>query len=400
MPNYEIHIQVDIRPTDQDVTPAATPSTDGGFRIVINRESGRSIDQCEQALLAVHYPAIRRAVEDLFRRLPAGVYPDPRALSILDAYLNSYSFNLYGRPEAIEILKRERKYKGDESIVPWPEEALRVLGLDTVSEPIGMPQGGSLSCFLANAVMDTVDRAVRCSVPGQEDTLYLRYCDDIICIACSEVDCQRMIDAYIEALRELKLPNHPLNDAYVYRPYDAGFWDGKSKSPYKWAARGPVGHVPWCAFVGYQIRYDGLLRVRPQSIQKEAEKQRALVDRVIRDMERIEQKPLTKSQVCYRVACKLRSMAVGSSILHRQDPQSAFCWAQGFRLLSCSPCDRTSLRNLDRSQRRQLTRLRRALKKIHGFPQKASSSVQKQSLRFAGRPYSYDAIADDIEKNG
>jgi hypothetical protein len=62
MPNYEIHIQVDIRPTEQDVTPEATPSNNGGFRIVINRESGQSIDQCEQALLAVNYPAIREAV--------------------------------------------------------------------------------------------------------------------------------------------------------------------------------------------------------------------------------------------------------------------------------------------------------------------------------------------------
>ena len=62
MPNYEIHIQVEIRATEQDVTPEATPSTDGGFRIVINRESGQSIDQCEQALLAVNYPAIRDAL--------------------------------------------------------------------------------------------------------------------------------------------------------------------------------------------------------------------------------------------------------------------------------------------------------------------------------------------------
>ncbi len=62
MPNYEINIQVDIRATEQDVTPEATPSSDGGFRIVINGESGQSIDQCEQALLAVNYPAIREAL--------------------------------------------------------------------------------------------------------------------------------------------------------------------------------------------------------------------------------------------------------------------------------------------------------------------------------------------------
>lgn len=62
MPNYEIKIQVDIRPTEQDVTQSATPSDDGSFRLVIGRESGRSIDQCEQALLAVNYPAIREAL--------------------------------------------------------------------------------------------------------------------------------------------------------------------------------------------------------------------------------------------------------------------------------------------------------------------------------------------------
>ena len=62
MPNYEIKIQVDIRATEQDVTPGATPLTDGSFRLVIGGESGQSIDQCERALLAVNYPAIREAL--------------------------------------------------------------------------------------------------------------------------------------------------------------------------------------------------------------------------------------------------------------------------------------------------------------------------------------------------
>ncbi len=62
MPNYEIKIQVDIRATEQEVTPDATPSADGSFRIVMDHESGQSIDQCEHALLAVNYPAIREAL--------------------------------------------------------------------------------------------------------------------------------------------------------------------------------------------------------------------------------------------------------------------------------------------------------------------------------------------------
>ncbi len=62
MPNYEIKIQVDIRATEQEVTPDATPSANGSFRIVMDHESGQSIDQCEHALFAVNYPAIREAL--------------------------------------------------------------------------------------------------------------------------------------------------------------------------------------------------------------------------------------------------------------------------------------------------------------------------------------------------
>jgi len=62
MPNYEIKIQVDISATEQDVTPDVTPGADGSFRLILSREAGQSIDQCEQALLAVNYPAIREAL--------------------------------------------------------------------------------------------------------------------------------------------------------------------------------------------------------------------------------------------------------------------------------------------------------------------------------------------------
>ncbi len=69
MPNYEIKIQVDIHATEQEVTQGATPSADGSFRIVIGRESGQSIDQCEHALFAVNYPAIREALSRHLREV-------------------------------------------------------------------------------------------------------------------------------------------------------------------------------------------------------------------------------------------------------------------------------------------------------------------------------------------
>ena len=62
MSNYEIQIQITIRPTDADVTLAAHQSADGSFRTVVSGASGQSIDECEQALLAVNYPALREAL--------------------------------------------------------------------------------------------------------------------------------------------------------------------------------------------------------------------------------------------------------------------------------------------------------------------------------------------------
>ncbi|MFQ5652600.1 MAG: hypothetical protein ACE5IY_21925 [bacterium] len=66
MSNYEIKIQVDISKTEKEVTQGAHQSADGSFGIVVSGASGQSIDQCEQALLATNYPAIREALSRHF----------------------------------------------------------------------------------------------------------------------------------------------------------------------------------------------------------------------------------------------------------------------------------------------------------------------------------------------
>jgi hypothetical protein len=60
MSNYEIQIQ--IRPTDEDLTAEPHQCADGLFRTVVSGATGQSIDACEQALLAVNYPALREAL--------------------------------------------------------------------------------------------------------------------------------------------------------------------------------------------------------------------------------------------------------------------------------------------------------------------------------------------------
>ena len=60
----------------------------------------------------------------------------------------------------------------------------------------------------------------------------------------------------------------------------------KSKAPYEWGPATKPGRVPWCAFVGYQIRHDGALRLRPSSLKKEVEKHNHILGRVGRFLRR------------------------------------------------------------------------------------------------------------------
>ena len=62
MSNYEIQLHIQIRPTDDDITEEAQQDGNGRFRTVVSGATGQSIDACEQALLGLHYPALREAL--------------------------------------------------------------------------------------------------------------------------------------------------------------------------------------------------------------------------------------------------------------------------------------------------------------------------------------------------
>ncbi len=199
-----------------------------------------------------------------------------------------------------------------------------------------------------------------------------------------------MLTAYTRALTQLKLPFHDIRE--FRRSYDGkresativdGFWAGKSKAPYAWGPAGEPGQVPWCAFVGYQVRYDGLLRVRPSSIKKEVEKQNDIV-RQVRHFLRRHGQSRSKKQIVYRLRQRLRSIAVGTGPLVRV-PEPAFCWTQGFRLLKRYPSLRGQLRDLDRHRVACVRLVSRVLRAGKGnVPAKNRAKV----LRFEGFPYS------------
>jgi hypothetical protein len=352
----------------------------------------------------VSHDVARRAVSMLLEKLTPGQRPDSRALSILDVYLDSYAFNMGGREQAInQARKQQRQGHGVE--VPWPDADLRALGVDVERARVGIPQGGALSCFLANAILDQADWTVENAVSVEsapDEALYLRYVDDIICLATSQEQCDRMLTAYAASLVDLKLPAHGMLN--FDRPYErsrkrkqpspereiGGFWKGKSKAPYRWAPAGAPGSVPWCAFVGYHVRHDGRLRLRPSSVKKEIEKHNLILGQVQRFIRRKGQSR-SKRQILYRVRQRLRAIAVGTGSVGNGPMPPAFSWTQGFRLLAKHSSLSGQLRNLDRHRVACVAALRRRLKK------KGTGPAVKRLvpvLKFEGFPFSYAGLAE------
>jgi hypothetical protein len=350
---------------------------------------------------SVVHAVVRNSLREIAKT--SNVDLDGRAHLVLDSYLACYSFNEYGRAAAFELAVQESQ--SDSIAVPWPEEELKELGVDVHGEPVGVPQGGALSCFIANLVLHFADAAVRTAGVRSSEYLYLRYCDDIVIVTRDKDSCHILLDAYLRALRDLKLPSHPTT-AFDGRSYLSGdapfFWKSKSKEPFAWAdPRVMEGAVPWCSFVGYQLRWDGILRVRPASLKKAVAKhrdiRRTVAERVVGARAR---KPPAKTlpdrQILFRTRQKLRSTAVGTTLLHLGATPSAICWAGGFRLLRKhgNPILRRQLRMLDRHKCRQLRRLRRALKKHPNSLPPLKALTDERIAKYDGRPYSYHAIAD------
>jgi hypothetical protein len=165
----------------------------------------------------------------------------------------------------------------------WPEQELRQLYRSTALPPIGVPQGGALSCLIANAVLHRGDKAIAQSKRQHGmPLLYLRYCDDMILIATTPSACAAACAAYQRTLRSLLLPVHP---PQAVRHYDKQFWEEKSKCPYEWSVTG----VPWIQFVGYQVRHDALLRIRPSSLKKQITAVTKTTDRLLNTLRRAHQ---------------------------------------------------------------------------------------------------------------
>ena len=314
-----------------------------------------------------------------------GIYVDSRAVSVFNSFLESYTFKV-AKEEGNKWLEE----KGIEGKIQWAEEGLQTFYDRPYDEPIGVPQGGALSPIIANLVLDNADREVIEDLENPDpDLFYARYCDDIIIIHPDERKCEEALDRYLKALDAMKLPEHKPT---LITEYSKDYYDMKSKLPFPWSK--PSGRkdiVPWISFLGYQVRYDGIIRVRKKSLKKELSKQVQVVDEVIQALKKKEKVSKSKKQILYRVTGKLNEMSVGRIRLGSENQGPQFCWASGFKLLREHDHITSQLKQLDRNRERQISMLKRKLKDYDLEPKAKTKEMKPKPPKYYGAPFSYYA---------
>jgi len=303
---------------------------------------------------------------------------DKRAIDLFNSYLDCYSFNF--NVKTINL--------GDNKKFEWVNEKdLKEVNSDPKTDKLGIPQGGALSCLMANILMDVVDKEV---IKHNDNNLfYARFCDDVILIHPDKNVCQQALKSYLEGLNNVKLIGHkPIE----ITEYSKDFWNSKSKQPYLWSNNNLKTGVPWLSFVGYQISSNLKIRIRKKSIENEILKQIKETDKII---------GLIKQNKCFRVSEKaikhrhkqrLLAMSVGRKNIFNPKKAGKMCWTSGFKILKTNDFVKYQIKNLDRKRNAQIARLNNHLLRMP-IQQRPNINLKnreiKKKQKYYGAPYSY-----------
>ena len=341
----------------------------------------------------INHDVIRSAYDSFVHRV-AEKDPDPRARQILEAYLGVYSF-----PAIVENCQDPEVIAKRGFVAKVPESVLEELypGAQANELHLGIPQGGALSPLLANIVMDAADRAVLSD--ADSDLFYARYCDDMVIAHPDKRKCAAALRRYLDAMELLKLPVHKLSRK---TRYSSSYFTEKSKGPIAWKKTSiGLSGTNWVSFLGHQIRYDGAVRVRKETIQKHQEKLQLEKVALVHNLKRAKgrYRDGTDWKDLLR-AFQMRLTAIGVGRVDRSaDAPQAQSWLSVFvRTLKQGGPAETQLRNLDKTKGGVLASVKWILKSSWwNLPKKTSQkamadpSAKKQKVRrgYFGAPFSY-----------
>ena len=349
----------------RDPTRGRSPSHHRAIQALLDYQKKRS----DHALYAadcdirsffdsVGHDVVRESLRGLERRrAESGAPPlDPAAIRIIEAFLASYRFAENG-VVAPDIVKAYAEAGAEAPNAPLSADG-------TASRKrVGIPQGGALSPILANAVLDAADRAVVGTGERDPDLYYARFCDDVLFVHQSFEKCLAAMNRYRCALAELDLPAYTPKDVL----YGSDYFEAKTKGPYPWGRPSEDRKtMPWVGFVGYQIRWDGQIRLRKSTIDKQIDRLAEVTAAIAAPLKTIN-RPVLKigiQEVYLRAEGRMISLGVGRSDVRSRYPAAAqHCWFDAFPLLEPNYYSLGQMKILDWHRERQLSRLRRNLER-------------------------------------
>lgn len=285
---------------------------------------------------------------------------DDRAIAIFFKYLKSFDFqkHIFKKNGDLGYWNEQRISEGK---FGWVKNSLLDSGFyrDISKNRIGIPQGGALSGLIANIVLHYADTKILSE--KDDKLLYVRFCDDMIIIHPNKAKAREYTSIYNNSLRDLKLISH--KPEIINYNNKSNFWNNsKSKSPYKWS-NSTINSMNRIGFVGYEIGYDGSLRVRKTSLIKEKLKIKKLISNTIYNLRKGKRK--TDNMIIESVSNKLVGMSVGRvTMKNYRNIDNDMCWANGFRRLGSNSNLKLQLRRLDRIRSKYISKFRKRIKKI------------------------------------
>jgi len=348
---------------------------------------------------SVNHETVKLLFLRLYKRLRK-TFPEiysESAKNIFMKYLDSYQFNkdvyyksLYDESYFHEFNIKNAKYD-------WIERDLKKYKYYKVieEEKIGVPQGGALSGLIANIVLNFVDQKI--VKKSDQDTLYLRYCDDMILMHPNRDKCSELCNIYKTNLQKLKLIYHkPLRSLKYSKD---SFYSVKSKGPYKWANDRNHG-IPWISFVGYDLKFDGSVKIRRSSLKKEMKKQYTNIE-IVKNAIKKERRKSEKS-IKESIINRLVGMSVGRVKIwnYKWAFDEKMCWLNGFVKVNDNVYLRAQLKMLDRCRNKLINRFSKWLKNNVSDDEIVVQNKKNRQLLHYGLPFSYYYQGISRIKNG
>ncbi len=351
----------------------------------------------------VYHRVIRNCFFEIKDQLiESNVIIHPIAVLIFEKYLDAYSFN-----ENVMSKNFNEHYWIEHDRVGSKFGWINTLeekysnGL-LFNDQIGIPQGGALSGLMVNIIMHNIDQKIIKLGSYDSAFLYKRYCDDMVIIHDNHIKCQQLFEEYKNALTENFLEYHPPHN--LKRRYGKAFWGDKIKSrnTYYWGEHPLDNSIPqskWISFLGYMINYDGELKIRKKSFEKQKGKHEKELKKVIFKIKDIQPEELLKKRnsIVYSFQCKLFSMAVGKvNLQNYKNEPTKMCWGDGFKLIESNKFVHQQLRELDYSRGHTIGQLRNYIKKrTKGLiGEKSEKEDPNRDVVKIGYPHSFFSLLD------